>query len=341
MELFEEFENLPRIRNMPIEKRYRTKKVDQIEKTTIHRLEEHEYFLEQQDDARDYSFTYKASRHEKAWIMDSLGLFYDMQWFADVVRLVKGGKEASVYQCLAAEDSPTEGKFIAAKVYRPRRFRNLSQDHIYREGRDELDDSGNVIIDEGMLKAIDQRSEYGRQVMHASWLEHEYKTLNLLYAAGTDVPRPYASGNNAILMEFVGGTESAAPTLNTIDLDSSEARILFDRVLHNIEIMLAHGRVHADLSAYNILYWGSDITLIDFPQAISPAENRNAFAIFERDLLRVSEYFVRQGVEVDYKNLARKLWRDQNYRISPEIHPSMLDEENNKDREYWNRMKDE
>jgi len=53
----------------------------------------------QAEERRDYTFTYDASRHERLWIMDSLGAFFEMHWFSDVLRLVKGGKEASVYQC--------------------------------------------------------------------------------------------------------------------------------------------------------------------------------------------------------------------------------------------------
>jgi hypothetical protein len=31
------------------------------------------------------------------WLTTSLGGFYEEHWFDDVVRMVKGGKEASVY----------------------------------------------------------------------------------------------------------------------------------------------------------------------------------------------------------------------------------------------------
>jgi RIO kinase 1 len=326
---------------MPVERHYRRKRERPQQKLDHHLAAELESLREQNDNVRDYSFSYNASHHERKWILNSLGLFYEMQWFADVVRLVKGGKEASVYQCLTAQDSPAQGKYIAAKVYRPRRFRNLKLDYIYREGRDELDDSGNVIINEGKLKAIQQRSDFGRQVMHSSWLEHEYKTMNILHAAGADVPIPYASSKNAILMEFIGDIETAAPTLNTVELDLNEAKILFDRVVHNIEIMLANERVHADLSAYNILYWQGEIMLIDFPQAISPFENRNAYFIFARDMKRVCEYFVRQGVAVEPRDLTRKLWQAHKYRFSPEIHPRMLDEEDERDRVYWDQIKGE
>lgn len=336
LEDHEDLENLPKIKNMPAVRSERRWK-NRLKKESQNREAELKKFLEQRDDLRDYTFSYEASRHERQWILNSLGYFHDMQWFSDVIRLVKGGKEASVYQCLASQDSPVNGKFLAAKVYRPRKFRNLRKDHLYREGRAELDESGIPIVKEKMVKAIHQRSDYGREVMHQSWLEHEFKTMQRLHSAGADVPVPYASGKNAILMDFIGDAEGAAPTLNSVQLDTREAKILFERVVFNIELMLSHERVHADLSAYNILYWRGGITLIDFPQAISPTENKSAYIIFERDMRRICEYFARQGVETNFRELSSKLWEDHAFRVVPKFDLRVLDEEDEGDRDYWDR----
>ena len=90
----------------------------------------------QADSQEVFHFTYQASRHERGWIVDSLGGFYEQRWVDDVLRLVKGGKEANVYLIQANESVPgLELPYLAAKVYRPRRFRSLKNDHIYREGR--------------------------------------------------------------------------------------------------------------------------------------------------------------------------------------------------------------
>jgi serine/threonine-protein kinase RIO1 len=37
-------------------------------------------------------------------------------------------------------------------------------------------------------------------MMHTSWVQHEFQTMQILHAAGADVPVPYACDNNAILM---------------------------------------------------------------------------------------------------------------------------------------------
>jgi RIO kinase 1 len=294
---------------------------------------------DQVEGSENFEFTYNASRHERVWITDSLGGFFDQQWLYDVLRLLKGGKEASVYQCSA--DPNISAAFIAAKVYRPRRFRNLKKDHIYREGRDRLDADGKVIQDGGMQHAMNKRTAFGLELLHTSWIEHEFKTLQFLHAAGADVPIPYASGNNAILMEYIGDEDTPAPTMNSIELMSSEARPLFERVVHNIELMLANNRVHGDLSAYNILYWGGDITLIDFPQAIHPDRNQNAFAIFERDVRRICEYFARQGVLQDAHKLAVDLWKSHHHSLKPRFDLHLLDADNEGDRKFWEAFMDE
>ena len=161
--------------------------------------------------------------------------------------------------------------------------------------------------------------------------------MQILHQAGADVPHVFASGNNAILMSYIGDKDLAAPVLHSIRLEIKEARRHFERVLHNIELMLANQRIHGDLSAFNILYWQGEITLIDFPQAIDPQINRNAFHIFERDVMRVCEYFARQGVKSNPRHLANHFWKAQHLREIPDVHPGLLDDSNAQDRSYYQR----
>jgi RIO kinase 1 len=220
-------------------------------------------------------------------------------------------------------------------------FRNLKNDHLYRVGRDHLDGDGRLITDDGMLHAIAKKTEFGREVLHTSWIEHEVKTMQLLEAAGADVPRIFASGNNAILMSFIGGPDFAAPVLHSVRLDPRQARRLYDRVVHNIQLMLGQNRIHGDLSAFNILYWEGEIALIDFPQAIDPQINRNAYWIFERDVRRICDYFSRQGVKSDARRLAADLWKANHLKVVPDVHPGLLNVEDEADRAYWQRWNEE
>jgi len=295
-------------------------------------------FISKQDDSRNrFKFTYKAARFEEGWLLNSLGGFYEHQWISDVLQRVKGGKEASVYLCRAG--TPIRDDFAAAKVYRPRSMRNLKNDHVYREGRINLDEQGRVVRDDGQQHAMAKRTEYGKNLLHQSWIAYEFTSIQALYAAGADVPEPYTMADNAILMGYIGDMDGCAPALNEITLERAEARRLFERVLENIDILLAHERVHGDLSAYNILYWEGTITLIDFPQVVSPKINRNAFRIFERDVTRVCEYFSKQGVSANPRKIARELWAKHGYRVSPEVHPSLLDADDERDRTLWEKQK--
>jgi RIO kinase 1 len=294
-------------------------------------------FVRDQDDTTGaFKFTYKAARFEEWWLLDSLGSFYEHQWIADVLARVKGGKEANVYRCRsgAAIGSP----YAAAKVYRPRSMRNLKNDQLYREGRLNLDMDGHPVLKDRDLRAIHRKTEYGRDLLHQSWITYELSTLETLHAAGADVPEPYATAPNALLMGFVGDGDSAAPALSEVTLERSEATYLFERTIRNVDVMLSHGLIHGDLSAYNILYWEGEITLIDFPQVVQPDANANSWPIFRRDVIRVCDYFAKQGVRAEGKRLAEQIWRSHGHSVKQEIHPRFLDAENPVDRALWERQ---
>lgn len=260
-------------------------------------------------DSYGFHPTYKSAHHdhgEQQWIIDALGGFYDDGVIDDVLRVVKGGKEASVYCCAAHPSTGVD--LIAAKIYRPRMFRNLKNDALYREGRGMVDDEGKEILDQRRHRAVQKKTRFGSQVSITSWIEYEYQTLRLLYEAGIDIPKPFGQSGKAILMEYLGDEEVAAPTLNHVSLSPDEAQPLFDRVMRSVERMLACNRIHADLSAYNILYWDGEIKIIDFPQTVDPRFNPHAAALLARDVERVCQYFARQGVKADAARLADDLW---------------------------------
>lgn len=281
-----------------------------------------------------FQTTYVPSLHEATWLLQSLENFYQQELISDVLALVKGGKEASVYRCAA--HAATGEAWLAAKVYRPRIFRSLRNDAQYRQGRPTLDSNGVAVDpkDRRLHKAIGQKTTLGEQMAHSSWLMYEYTTLELLHRAGAAVPKPIAAGSNAILMQYIGGAFGAAPTLHEVRLDADEVKPLYHEVMRNVEMMLRYGRIHGDLSAYNILYWEGQITLIDFPQVVNSrvskathvlgsTVNPDAYAILQRDLTRVCEYFARYGLVTDPIRLTADLW--QRYAaVDPEVQQADL-----------------
>ncbi len=251
--------------------------------------------------------TLLASRRDAQWILSSLVPFYDQHLITDVLHEAHSGKEATVYCCAAHPSTGVE--YLAAKIYRPRMFRNLRNDAIYRYSRVQRDEQGQAMHGNNRRGSADTRkTERGRAAQVASWIEYEYQTQRLLYAHGATVPKPFAQIGNAVLMEYVGDLGDPAPRLSDVRLEREEAQPLFDCIVRNVELALKHGRIHGDLSAYNVLYWQGSVMLIDFAQAVDPYHNSDVFSLLARDVERTCHYFARYGVESNGFELARRIW---------------------------------
>jgi RIO kinase 1 len=231
-----------------------------------------------------------------------LDTFYDSGLIVDVLGPLRPGKEATVYVCEAHPD--TGAQYFAAKVYREHIYRSFRNDAVYQEGR--------VIRDARLRRAWENKSETGREVQFARWTGHEFATLGRVHAAGADVPRPVAQSGPAILMEYIGDEETPAPLLKSIHLSVEAAGVTFDALLHNIQVFLECGLVHADLSPFNILFWHGSVKIIGFPQSVptwtNGGPNSSAYRLLARDLGNVCRYFAPYGVEANPGQLAEELW---------------------------------
>jgi RIO kinase 1 len=260
------------------------------------------------DIQQNFSPSFLPAGQERIWLLDYLEEFYNTQVITDILSKVRGGKEATVYCCAAHPSTGLE--WVAAKVYRPAMFRSLRNDAAYREGRAVVNEEGKAVHSRREALASRKNTRYGHELRHVSWLEAEFETMQLLYEAGAHVPRPIAHSNNVILMEYFGTEKIPAPTLNQVHLERSEAEAIFEQVVSDLRIMLACRRVHADLSAYNILYWEGEYKIIDFPQAIDPLRNPAADAFFARDVERICQYFARYQLRLDAHALTSDLWSE-------------------------------
>jgi RIO kinase 1 len=278
---------------------------------------EHIHLTDDEASPNAFVMTYQPTKFESTWLKQSLQYFFLEHYISDVLASVKGGKEASVYRC--APPSELDDGWLAAKVYRPRMFRNLRNDSMYRDGRPVLTSDGKAVkkTDHRLIRALNKKTEFGAQVQHTSWLMYEFTTLGKLYAAGADVPQPIAVAENAILMRYIGDANRAAPTLHETTIPISDASRLFDRVIYNIDLMMQQGFVHGDLSAYNILYWQGEITLIDFPQVMDIEGNHAARSVLQRDITRVCDYFARYGIKSNPAMLTDEIW--QRYLFTEEV----------------------
>ena len=66
--------------------------------------------------------------------------------------------------------------------------------------------------------------------------------------------------------------------------------------------------VHADFSAYNVLWWEGRPVVIDFPQAVDARTNRNSHELLARDVENLCRHFTRYGVGTDAGQLTSSLW---------------------------------
>lgn len=225
-------------------------------------------------------------------------------WVEEITDTIKSGKEATVYRCKAGPR--VDGEFVALKVYRELKQRSFRNDAIYLEGR--VVREGRAIIEGRIARAMKKKTPMG-QVFHLTlWVMYEYETLTTLYNAGAGVPKPIKNTSNAILMEYLGDAEAVAAPLNTLQFTNEEARSLFDTLMEEVELWLACDLVHADLSAYNIVYWNGRPMVIDFPQAVDPRFNGNALDLLTRDITNLCTYFRKYGIDADGHEIAMSLW---------------------------------
>ena len=256
-------------------------------------------------DNQELSWTYSPTDPERVYLIESLGGFFEDQLIRDILYKVRVGKEASCYCCRAKSGDG----LIAAKVYLPRKLRAMRNDWYYRIGGQMTTGGRGAAHSSRVQRALKKHTRFGKRVENISWSSHEFELLTSLHELGADVPKPLASSDSAILMEYFGDEVRGAPTLHMVSLDPAEAQPLFDRVIGNIILMLREYQIHADLSAHNILYWDGDVRVIDLPQAVPADRHPGAFELLARDVDRVCQYFAKQHVKCDPIGIAVDLWQ--------------------------------
>ena len=217
---------------------------------------------------------------------------------------LKTGKEAEVF---LVERVAADGRacILAHKRYRPRRVTTKGElaalgfqransfvnDHAYRHGR--------RMAKSRDQRAIERMTGFGRELLTGQWAQHEFEVLSQLWAAGVRVPYPVSLTDDGVLMEYLGDHDGAAPRLAQARLTPVQAQTAADQLRANLHRMVEAGFVHADLSAYNLLWWNGELCVIDLPQSVDIAANPNAIDLLHRDLRNVGEWFTRQRVTFD------------------------------------------
>ncbi|MFL5307848.1 MAG: RIO1 family regulatory kinase/ATPase [Polyangia bacterium] len=191
------------------------------------------------------------------------------------------GKEATVYVV------EREGHFGAAKVYKARDERTFKKTASYVEGRNQTRNSRD-------RRAMQKKSAYGRGLIEDNWQDMEFHALRAAFDAGVRVPEPYFLYENVLFMELIVDSAGVpASRLADFSFTAEEATALHHEVFLQVKGLLGTGRIHGDLSAYNVLMAAGGPTIIDMPQVVEVAGNNNARQILRRDLRNLTEHLAR------------------------------------------------
>ncbi len=234
-----------------------------------------------------------------AWVM--LDDFVD----ADLGTL-KTGKEAEIRVIERFASDGSGRHLLAEKRYRPKtvaakgelealgftRSATFRNDIGYREAR--------AIRNSRDRRAVAKMTRRGREVARQDWVTHEFDVLTSLWHAGAPVPYPVATDHTtSVLLEYLGDDRGAAPRLAEARLDSAALASAWSQLVDALQIVVDAGWVHADLSAYNVLWWRDQVWLIDVPQAVDLHRSTIGYELLHRDLTNVTRWFRSRGVPVD------------------------------------------
>ena len=213
----------------------------------------------------------------------------------EVVRPLMSGKEAQVYLVVA------DGERYVAKIYKEAKNRTFKHRSEYTEGR--------RVRNTRDQRAMRKHSHYGRSQEEAAWRTAEVDAIYRLRDAGVRVPEPRAYIDNVLVMELVSDRRgNPAPRLADVPLPSQNPKELFEKLLRDVVKMLCAGLVHGDLSEFNILAGADESVIIDFPQVVDAAANRNARQLLIRDVDNLTRFFERRVPGLRSSRYGAEIW---------------------------------
>jgi len=230
------------------------------------------------------------------------------EWFTDAdLGVLKTGKEAEIRVVERTSLDGTGRHLLAQKRYRPRKvtykgqlqelgferaptFRN---DIVYRDGRN----YGKRSRDR---RAVERMTNYGKELVKQKWHGHEHDVMRALWDGGVAVPYPVSfDDDGGLFLEYLGDEHGAAPRLAQARLSPAALASAWEQLVDAVRGIVASGWVHADLSAFNLLWWQERLWVIDLPQAVDLISSPHGFELLHRDVANVCGWFSRRGVDAD------------------------------------------
>lgn len=231
------------------------------------------------------------------WVVTEAGAF-DTE-----LGIVKTGKEADLFLIERAVPGTT-GTLLAAKRYRNTHHSDFHRSGSYEEGR--------VMRNTRDARAVNRKSAHGRSVAAGHWAASEFAALSLAWRSGVPVPYPVQVSDTEVLMEFIGDGRVAAPRLAQSRLRGGELADAYRQVVEILTAFARAGFAHGDLSPYNLLDHHGRIVVIDLPQIVDVAANPQGMDFMYRDVVNVSTWFARRGLDNDpealFADLVATMW---------------------------------
>ena len=126
------------------------------------------------------------------------------------------------------------------------------------------------------------------------------------------MPYPVQVSDTEVLMEFIGDGRAAAPRLAQSRHRGEELTDAYAQVVAILEAFARAGFAHGDLSPYNLLDHHGRIVVIDLPQIVDIAANPQGMDFLHRDVVNVTTWFARRGLDNDpeelFADLVAMLW---------------------------------
>jgi RIO kinase 1 len=206
--------------------------------------------------------------------------------------VIKTGKEADVFLVERSLPGQDRSCLMAAKRYRGGDHRLFHRDASYLEGR--------RVRASREMRAMQRRSDFGRNLIAQRWAIAEFAALRELWAIGAPVPYPVQRLGTELLLEFIGDPDgTAAPRLVQLRPDRDELADLWQQLIEAMVTLARRGHTHGDLSAYNLLVHDGELLLIDLPQLVDIVSNPRGHEFLQRDVRSVCNWFVSRGLPAD------------------------------------------
>jgi len=213
----------------------------------------------------------------------------------DVISRLMSGKEADIFIVRCGE------QIRCAKVYKDAVKRSFKKAAQYQEGR--------KVRSGRRARAMDKRSNYGRQQQEEIWQNAEVDALSRLARAGVRVPETFGCVDGVLLMELItDGDGEVAPRLDDITMPVEQAIEDHTLMMDYIKLMLCEGLVHGDLSEFNVLVDEYGPVIIDLLQAVNAAANNNAKEMLARDINNMRRYYGDIAPELLSSRYADEIW---------------------------------